>query len=369
MRLFSTEQVSKYHPDKYADQISDAIVTACLKVDPHSRVACEVMVKDTTIILGGEIRTNAKVNYSQVARRVAKKLHYKVKKVINLIGEQSNEIFNGTTSNESFIGAGDQGVMFGYASSETESYLPYAFDLANKIINLIELDVENNKKTILKGDAKTQVTTDLDKHQDIDAIHTIVISVCHKKQKSLENVRDYIKSLLQPILGGYCGKLIVNPAGTWTIGGPTADCGLTGRKIVCDQYGGFCPVGGGAFSGKDPTKVDRSAAYMARIIAVDIVRHFKSVKNCQIQLAYAIGIAEPISINIITDGVNASENIYKFVKTRYSLTPGSIISELELTDWDFEEVSEGCHYRFNIDWQLMARCSCIKRGEIYEIDL
>ena len=366
MRLFSTEQVSKYHPDKYADQISDAIVTACLREDPFSRVACEVMVKDTTIILGGEIRTNAKVNYKQVARKVAKKLRYKVSKVINLIGEQSNEIYNGTTKDNFTIGAGDQGIMFGYACNETDSYLPYAFDLANRIIHIIEQDVECNKKTILKGDAKTQITTDLDKQQNIGAIHTILVSVCHKKGKSLELVQEYIKNLLQPFLSGFRGKLIINPAGTWTIGGPIADCGLTGRKIVCDQYGGFCPVGGGAFSGKDPSKVDRSAAYIARNMAVDIVRNFKTVRTCQIQLAYAIGVAEPINVHILTDGVNAPDNVYQFIKTRYMLTPDSIIDNMGLLTWDYEMVAEGCHFRFNNDWKFLSN---LFSGGTHEVEI
>lgn len=354
MKLFSTEQVSKFHPDKYADQISDAIVSACLEQDPQSRVACEVMVKDKTIILGGEIRTNAKVNYKAIARRVAKKLHYRVDKIINLIGQQSNEIYNGTSNDLCSVGAGDQGIMFGYACNETDSYLPFAFDLANRIISLIEQDVENNKKSILKGDAKTQITTDLDMQQNIGAIHTILISVCHKKHKSLEYVQQYVKNLLQPILRGFNGKLIINPAGTWTIGGPTADCGVTGRKIVCDQYGGFCPVGGGAFSGKDPSKVDRSAAYMARNMAVDIVKTFRTVKTCQIQLAYAIGVVEPISVNILTDGVNAPDNIYKYIKGKYRLTPTAITNELGLLYWDYEKVAEGCHFRFNYNWQFLS---------------
>lgn len=367
MRLFSTEQVSKYHPDKYADQISDAIVTACLKEDPNSRVACEVMVKDTTIILGGEIRTNAKVNYNQIARKVAQKLHYKANKVINLIGEQSNEIYEGTTKDNSTIGAGDQGIMFGYACNETESYLPYAFDLANRIIHIIEQDVERNRYSILKGDAKTQITTDLDKQQNIGAIHTILVSVCHKRGKKLELVKEYVKTLIEPLLKGFNGRLIINPAGTWTIGGPIADCGITGRKIVCDQYGGFCPVGGGAFSGKDPSKVDRSAAYMARTMATDIIKNFKTIRTCQIQLAYAIGVAEPINMHILTDGVNAPDNVYRFLKAKYNLTPNAIIDTLELSSWDYESVAEGCHFRFNTNRQSLAGLPA--NGGVREIEI
>ncbi|MBR1984635.1 MAG: methionine adenosyltransferase [Clostridia bacterium] len=354
MKLFSTEQVSKYHPDKYADQISDAVLAACLAQDPYSRVACECMVKDGYIVLGGEIRTNAKVNYEQVAKSVARKLKYKVNKVINLIGQQSNEIYNGTTKAGGLTGAGDQGIMFGYATNETESYLPYAFDLANKIIKTIEYDVEHNPNTILRGDAKTQVTTDLDQKQDISAIYKILVSVCHNKRVSIVKVRDYITNLLQPLLQGFNGKLIINPAGLWTIGGPTADCGLTGRKIVCDQYGGFCAVGGGAFSGKDPSKVDRSAAYMARHIAVDVVKKFTTVKTCEVQLAYAIGQADPMSVRVIVDGLDAPDYIYKHVTSHFKLTPSCIIDELGLLCWNYEKVAEGCHFRENINWNFLS---------------
>ena len=354
MKLFSTEQISKYHPDKYADQISDAVLASCLAQDPFSRVACEVMVKDGYIVLGGEIRTNAKVDYEQVARRVAKKLKYKVSKVINLIGQQSNEIYNGTTKAHGLVGAGDQGIMFGYACNETESYLPYAFDLANKIIKAIEDDVEHNPNSILKGDAKTQVTTDLDQRQDIGAIQKILVSVCHQKRVSLVKVRNYIKDLLQPLLNGFNGKLVINPAGLWTIGGPTADCGLTGRKIVCDQYGGYCAVGGGAFSGKDPSKVDRSAAYMARYIAVDIIKKFTAIKTCEVQLAYAIGQADPMSVRVITDGLDAPDYIYRHIRNSYKLTPAGMIDELGLLGWDYEKVAEGCHFRENMNWHLYS---------------
>lgn len=256
MNIFSTEQVSKWHPDKYADQVSDAIVTELLKNDKQSKAGVEVMVKDHKIILGGEVRTNAKINYKKIAKRVAKKLGYKVDKVYNFIGLQSNEIFNGITKEDGNTGAGDQGIMFGYATRESESYLPFAFDLANKIIKLIEDDVDYNKYTILKGDAKTQVMTDLDKKQDIRAITEILISVCHKEGTTLEEVRKYITSLIEPLLEGRDIKLTINPAGTWNVGGPVSDCGLTGRKIVCDQYGGFAPVGGGAFC------VDGDTEYM-----------------------------------------------------------------------------------------------------------
>lgn len=344
MRLFSTEQISKYHPDKYADQISDAILTEHLKADPKSRVACETMVKDNTIVLGGEIRSKANIDCEKVARRVAKKLGYTVENVINLLGKQSQEIYDATMQEEK-IGAGDQGIMFGYATNETESYLPYGFELANKIIKAIETDVENNPNTILRGDAKTQVTVDLDKPQNEKAVETVVVSVCHKPLIQIKEVKKYVEKLL--INDGInlpAKKYLINPAGTWTVGGPTADCGLTGRKIVCDQYGGYCAVGGGAFSGKDPSKVDRSAAYMARVIAVDLVKKFK-LKWCEVQLAYAIGVAEPVGVIIKSDrGVDYSN----YVKETYDLTPYGMIQSLGLLSLNYEKIAEGCHYRKNV---------------------
>jgi len=347
MRLFSTEQISKYHPDKYADQISDAILTACLKQDRKSHVGCEVMVKDNTIVLGGEITTGAVVDFESVARSVAKKLGYKVDRVINIIGKQSQEINNAVSSQEK-IGAGDQGIMFGYATKETESFLPFAFDLANRIIQAIELDVDGNKETILAGDAKTQVTVDLDALKTMESVETILISVCHHAMHragivTIDMVQAYVTKLLMKsgIELSKRTKLLVNPAGTWTVGGPTADCGLTGRKIVCDQYGGFVPVGGGAFSGKDPSKVDRSASYMARKIAIDLIGDF-DLDECEVQLAYAIGVPEPVSVNVKT---NSNTDFSRYVTRRYDLTPLGIINHLGLYDVDYEKLAEGCHYR------------------------
>ena len=232
--------------------------------------------------------------------------------------------------------------MFGYATRETDSYLPYGFDLANKIIKRIEDDVESNPNTILKGDAKTQVTVDLDTNE----VHTVVVSVCHKESIHLWWIEKYVTELLKDLVEPT--KLLINPAGTWTVGGAIADCGLTGRKIVCDQYGGYCPVGGGAFSGKDPSKVDRSASYMARKIAVDLIDLYKEVygiKWCEVQLGYAIGRAEPVSISVRTNMPSIDKNLTKYVKARYDLTPRGIIKSLGLLEKDYEKLAEGCHYR------------------------
>lgn len=332
MRLFSTEQISKYHPDKYADQISDAILTECLRQDSNSHCGIETMVKDNTVVLGGEITTTATINYEAIVNRVASKLNYKVDKIINLIGKQSPEI-NGAVVADENIGAGDQGIMFGYATSETESYLPFGFDLANKIIKIIEKDVVENN--VLIGDAKCQVTVDLD---NPGMVEEVLVSVCHRDTYNLDEIKAYVRNLLDGIVTPK--KWTINPAGTWNVGGATSDCGLTGRKIVCDQYGGYCAVGGGAFSGKDPSKVDRSATYMARKIAVDLVKQYK-LKWCEVQLAYAIGVAEPVSVNIKND---RNEDYAETVRATYDLTPKGIIKALNLLNIDYEKLAEGCHF-------------------------
>lgn len=341
MRLFSTEQISKYHPDKYADQISDAILTECLSQDRNSHCGIETMVKDNTVVLGGEITTNAKVDYIDIVRRVADKLGYTVDAVINLIGKQSYEINEAVTS-EKKIGAGDQGIMFGYATAETESRLPFGFDLANKVIAAIEHDIETNPNCPFKGDAKTQVTVDLDAEPTFASVQTILVSVCHKEMVTLDDVKAEVTKLIQSIFGeNPLPELIINPSGTWTLGGPTADCGLTGRKIVCDQYGGYCAVGGGAFSGKDPTKVDRSASYMARHLACKLLDIYQ-LKWCEVQLGYAIGIAEPVSVVVKNDKNLPLED---YVRGNYDLTPLGIIEKLNLIDRDYERLAEGCHFR------------------------
>lgn len=351
MRLITTEQISKYHPDKYADQISDAILDACLEQDKRSRVACEVMVKDTTVVLGGEITTAAVFNYDEVVYRVANKLGYRVNKIINLIGRQSQEI-NLAVDQEATTGAEDQGIMFGYASQETPELLPYGLYLANKIIKLIEEDVEKNPNTILFGDAKCQVTVDQDMltHTSTTpkgwAVKKILISACHSSYASLDDLKDHIKNLINRNLYELAEvDIIINPAGTWTIGGPIADCGLTGRKIVCDQYGPYSPVGGGAFSGKDPTKVDRSAAYMARYLAKYVVNTYH-VHECTVQLSYAIGKAEPFSVNVTIPGIYARttvETIAHDLRDRFDLTPSGIIQFLGLLNRKYEKMAEGYH--------------------------
>lgn len=343
MRLFSTEQVSKYHPDKYADQISDAILDACLAQDPHSRVACECMVKDTVVVLGGEITTAAQIDYDDVVRSVAKKLGYEVDEVIVLINTQSPEIAGGVGDGEE-MGAGDQGMMYGYATRETMSRLPFGFDLANRIIKAIEDNVENDPLTPFQGDAKCQVTVDLDAPPTMESVKKVLVSVCHKQGK-LAAAKVEVYTILEILGVPDWVEVIINPAGSWTIGGPAADCGLTGRKIVCDQYGGYCPVGGGAFSGKDPSKVDRSGAYMARRIACDLLEWHSALKWVEVQIAYAIGQAKPMSVSVSCNIPECNEALTREVETGFDLTPSGIIKTLDLLRPKYEELAEGCHYR------------------------
>lgn len=325
-QFFTTEQISKYHPDKYADQISDAIVTEVLKQDRNGRVGVETLVKDNTVVLGGEIKTSAKVNYKDVVLKVAGDLGYSVDNIINLLGEQSVEINRAVDGAE--LGAGDQGLMFGFATSETESYLPFAFDLANQIIKRLEKDV--GVSHILKGDAKTQVSTNPD-----GSVSNILISACHYEDVTLKQLTEHIKDMFP----AQADKILVNSSGRWTIGGATADCGVTGRKIVCDQYGGFCAVGGGAFSGKDPSKVDRSASYMARHIAVDLVKRFGH-RDATVQLGYGIGLAEPLFVSANVGG----EDFTAYVQKHYPLKPFDMIQYLGLKSVDYYKLAGGCHY-------------------------
>lgn len=341
MGMFSTEMVSKYHPDKYADQISDAVLTAILKSDPKAHVACECLAKGNDVVLAGEITTTAKVDYEAIVRSVGDSLNYKVDRVINLLTTQSPEIQNAVDSDEK-IGAGDQGMMFGFAVNGGKYYLPYGQETAIDVIKLIEQDIEQNPDSIFLGDAKTQITTDIDAPSFIKPVDTILISACHKEGYTLNQVQDYIKALLKRNNIPEARNLLLNPAGIWTFGGPAADCGLTGRKIVCDQYGGYAPVGGGAFSGKDPSKVDRSGCYAARKIAVDMVKKH-GFDKCTVQLAYAIGVSEPVSVDAIGMLGKERVDVSSEVKASYDLTPIGIIKALGLLSLDYGRMAGGNH--------------------------
>ena len=342
MTMFSTEMVSKYHPDKYADQISDSILTVILKSDPKAHVACETLAKDDTVVIAGEITASCHPDYEAIVRSVGNRLNYKVGKVINLITAQSPQIENAVDSDER-IGAGDQGMMFGYAVKGGKYYLPYGQEIAIDIIKAIERDIETNPDTIFQGDAKTQVTTDISARGYVKPLDTTLISVCHKEGLTLDQVKARTLELLEENGIPMARKMLINPAGLWTFGGPAADCGLTGRKIVCDQYGGYAPVGGGAFSGKDPSKVDRSGCYMARRVAVDMVKKH-GFESASIQLAYAIGVSEPVSVSAFGIDVEGKRvDVSSEVIASYDLTPKGITDYLKLTELDYSKISAGNH--------------------------
>lgn len=343
MRYITSESVTKGHPDKVADQISDAILDECLKQDKYSRVAVETAVTEQYVLIIGEITSKAKVDYEAVARNVIKEIGYDNEslgfdyencKIDIKIHEQSEDIAGATK--EENLGAGDQGMMFGYATNETEDYMPAAIYYARKLANRLTDIREKNGISYLRPDGKTQVTCQYE-NNELVKIDTIVISTQHIRgipQKRIE--KDLIKKVIKPVIPDNLlvdTKILVNPSGNFVVGGPAGDSGLTGRKIIVDTYGGYCPHGGGAFSGKDPTKVDRSGAYMARYIAKKIVAT-NQADRCQVQLAYAIGVKEPVSININTFGTGkvADEKLEEMVKEIYDLTPKGIIDFLELRE-------------------------------------
>ena len=342
--IVTTEQISKYHPDKYADQISDAIVAACLTVDSLSHVACETLVKDSTVVLAGEITTKADIDYSQVVRDVASSLNYRVDRVINLISAQSPEINKAVVHDgiQDNLGAGDQGIVFGYAvNSPSHDYLPLGVWATNLIIAKIEDDVEHNPETILKGDAKCQV---------VDAqgsITEVLISACLKDTapEDEKQIAKYIKDLVSDVEELKEATFVINPSGRWTIGGPTGDCGLTGRKLVCDAYGGYAPIGGGCTSGKDLTKVDRSGAYASRKLAVEVLKKYQ-LEDCLIQLSYGIGLSEPRSVSVTghkktSSGELEAIDLSQEVAEEYDLSPKGLIAYLHLDPEDLKTLSRG----------------------------
>ena len=338
--LFTSEQVSAGHPDKICDQISDAIVTDCLKHDRNSRVAVEAMIKDDHVYVAGEITSKHEPNISYLVRNIllfTEPELYESFKLETQISKQSGDIALGVDKK----GAGDQGMMFGYATNETRKMLPMPFVLATEAIE--GLDIKRHPG--LLHDAKAQVTYDYRKHR----IDTFLMSVQHKEDVEPEDVFHLCKRIMENVAEGRSlnkdFRVLVNPTGRFVTGGSFTDTGVTGRKIMCDTYGGAAHHGGGAFSGKDPTKVDRSAAYMARKIAKDILRH-GFARRCEVQLAYAIGVEEPVSVAVDTfhTGKVPAAYLVSWIRKRYDLTPAGIISSLGLRDVDFEQTAYFGHF-------------------------
>ena len=341
--IFSCESVTSGHPDKLCDAISDAILDSYIEKDPLSRVACECMASAGQVMISGQITSNGIVNLEETARNVVRNIGYDSDKkyfnadtcAINIsVNKQSPDIAMGVDVN----GAGDQGMMFGYANNETKNYLPFAFSKAHELCKTLETVRKEKNDDVLYPDGKAQISVQYEDNK-IKRIDTILVSSQHNNYIALEDLKTYIKENVifkvfqNSDLIDDKTKILINPTGRFNIGGPLGDTGLTGRKIIVDTYGGYAPHGGGAFSGKDPTKVDRSAAYMARYIAKNIVHHY-GFNECTVQLAYAIGVPQPvsISININDDKVKDSDikDITKIIKNKLDLSPKGIIDFLDL---------------------------------------
>ena len=349
--LFTSEQVSWGHPDKICDQISDNIVTKCLQQDKYSRCAIETMIKDYNIIIAGELTTNATIDYDSCVKEVLTKIGLDNidKYIVEIyIGKQSADIALGT--NVEVGGAGDQGMMFGYATNETTELMPLPFAIATQSL----ITLRDKKYDFLLSDAKAQVTFDYDTNK----IDTFLISTQHVEDISTNEFSPKIEELMHKVAKEYNVdsdfKTLVNPTGRFVIGSSFGDSGLTGRKIIADTYGGMCRHGGGAFSGKDPSKVDRSAAYMCRYVARQIVKNNLAAK-CEIQVAYAIGVKEPVSIYVNTfgTGIMPDNEIANWVKEHFDFTPQGIINKLNLLETDYNIVSSYGHFgKKNVSWEI-----------------
>jgi len=370
-RLFTSESVTEGHPDKIADQISDAILDEILKKDPYARVACETTVTTGLVLVSGEISTNTYVDIPAIVRQTIKDIGYTRAKygfdaetcaVLTAIDEQSVDIAGGvdtalearkgkmSEADIDSIGAGDQGMMFGFACDETEELMPLPISLAHKMSKCLSDVRKDNTLGYLRPDGKTQVTVEYDENDQPARVDTIVISTQHHQDITTEQIeKDIIEHVIRPVVPEQfldeSTKYFINPTGRFVIGGPQGDAGLTGRKIIVDTYGGYARHGGGAFSGKDSTKVDRSAAYAARYVAKNIVAAGLA-KTCEVQLAYAIGVAEPVSIAINTFGTGmvSEEELVMAVRKLFDLRPAGIIRMLDLQKPIFRNTAAYGHF-------------------------
>lgn len=372
-KLFTSESVTEGHPDKLCDYISDSVLDAYLTKDPYARVACETVAGKGEIYITGEISSVAEVDIEKIARQAVKEIgydnaktdiDYKACKITVNVSKQSPDIALGVDKSQETKqgeldseGAGDQGIMFGFACDETEELMPLPISLAHKLARRLTEVRKQNILDYLRPDGKTQVTIEYEDGKPV-RVDTIVVSTQHKEEVDLETLKKDIKEkvineVVPKELLDDKTKYFINPTGRFVIGGPLGDSGLTGRKIIVDTYGGYARHGGGAFSGKDATKVDRSAAYMARFIAKNIVANHLA-KKCEIQFSYAIGVAKPVSIHVDTYGTNtiAEEEIVKIIYNNFDLTPRGIINYLDLRKPVYRDTTNYGHFgKENLNWE------------------
>ncbi len=377
--LFTSECVTMGHPDKIADQVSDAILDQILTQDNQARVACETMVTTGLVVIAGEITTTASVDYSRVVRQTVKEIgyndsdmgfDYKSCAVMVALDRQSPDIAMGVDEgNEKEQGAGDQGMMFGYACKETDELMPLPMSLARKLVNRLSEVRFSGEMGELRPDGKTQVTVLYENDKPVE-VEAVVVSTQHARNMDQKKLRlDIIEKIVKPIIPAELlnenTKYHINPTGKFEVGGPHGDCGLTGRKVIVDTYGGMGRHGGGAFSGKDPSKVDRSAAYMARHIAKNIVAA-DLADRCEVQLAYAIGVADPVSIKVDTFGTAkiCEEKLVKLVRKHFPLKPKDLIEYLELRSPIFLNTAKYGHFGGDpekLSWEKTNKAEALKQ--------